>query len=157
MTTDDLIELVNILNPEKEEGKLTIITRYGSKKVRELLPSHIKAVQSTGIPVVWCCDPCHGNTISTESGTKTRPLDEIIKEMIATFDVHKECGTHLGGVHLELTGENVTECIGGSNQLTTVHLSERYETFCDPRLNYTQSLDVAFLVSKKLKEEKYTK
>lgn len=92
--------------------------------------------------------------MATDNGTKTRHLDEIIKEMIATFDVHRECGTHLGGVHLELTGENVTECIGGSDGLTPVHLGNRYETFCDPRLNYTQSLDVAFLVAKKLKEEK---
>lgn len=122
--------------------------------MRELLPEHIKAVKETGIPVVWCCDPCHGNTISTENGTKTRHLDQMSQEIIATFDVHRECGTHLGGVHLELTGENVTECIGGSTGLTPVHLNERYETFCDPRLNYTQSLDVAFIIAKKLKEEK---
>jgi 3-deoxy-7-phosphoheptulonate synthase len=113
-------------------------------------------VRSTGIPVVWCCDPCHGNTISTEDGTKTRHLDSILKEIIETFDVHRECGTHLGGVHLELTGENVTECIGGSTRLETTHLGERYETFCDPRLNYTQSLDVAFQVAKKLTEDRGT-
>jgi len=154
MTESDLVELVKILNPMKEEGRLTIITRYGVGKVSELLPVHIRAVKSTGIPVVWCCDPCHGNTISTENGTKTRPLSSILGEIVESFRVHKEEGSVLGGVHLELTGENVTECIGGSDGLMEVNLCERYETFCDPRLNHTQSLDVAFLVARELAQRK---
>jgi len=148
----DLQALVRILNPNKEEGRLTIITRYGADKVASLLPIHIQAVKETGIPVVWCCDPCHGNTTVTAEGFKTRKIESITSEILATFDVHAAQGTILGGVHLELTGEDVTECTGGSVELTPGQLGARYETFCDPRLNYTQSLDIAFLVARVLKE-----
>eukprot|EP01126_Amoeba_proteus_P034658 TRINITY_DN3461_c0_g1_i14.p1 TRINITY_DN3461_c0_g1~~TRINITY_DN3461_c0_g1_i14.p1 ORF type:complete len:246 (-),score=51.42 TRINITY_DN3461_c0_g1_i14:170-907(-) len=152
LTPEELGELLEILNPIKEEGRITLITRYGASKVRDILPKHIKVVKQMGHPVVWCCDPCHGNTVSTPTGLKTRRLEAILEEIVQTFDTHKEEGTFLGGLHVEMTGENVTECIGGSDGLTVGHLSERYETLCDPRLNYTQSLDVAFLVAKKLKQ-----
>jgi len=152
MTTKDISILVNLLNPNKVPGHLTIITRYGANNVRTLLPEHIRAVKATGIPVVWICDPCHGNGVVTSSGIKTRRIGDIFDEITATFEVHEKEGSILGGIHLELTGEDVTECIGGSDELDSEQLSRKYETFCDPRLNYTQSLDVAFLLSKLLRE-----
>jgi len=157
MTTEDIIKLVHLLNPKKELGRLAIITRYGCNKVRAILPVHIQAVKSTGIPVVWICDPCHGNGVVTSSGVKTRNIKDLSEEIRATFEVHESEGSILGGVHLELTGEDVTECIGGSEELESQHLSRKYETFCDPRLNYTQSLDVAFLVAKLLRERSVRK
>jgi len=152
MTSEDIIVLVKLLNPNKELGRLAIITRYGAKKVHDILPEHIRAVKSTNVPVVWICDPCHGNGVVTSSGVKTRNIEDMAEEIRATFDVHEKEDSILGGVHLELTGEDVTECIGGSEELESQHLSRKYETFCDPRLNYTQSLDIAFLVAKLLKE-----
>jgi len=148
MSCEELTRLLPILNPDKEPGRLTIITRYGVSKVQELLAKHIRAVKATGIPVLWVCDPCHGNGIVTESGIKTRNIADIMSELTSAFNVHSEEGTILGGVHLELTGEDVTECIGGSEELASHQLTTKYETFCDPRLNYTQSLDVAFLIAK---------
>jgi len=144
MTSEEIIQLVKILNPKKEPGHLTIITRYGSKKVVTSLPDHIRAVKTTGIPVVWICDPCHGNAVVTSSGIKTRNIADIVEEICRTFEIHEQENSILGGIHLELTGEDVTECIGGSEELGSEHLYRKYETFCDPRLNYTQSLDVAF-------------
>jgi 3-deoxy-7-phosphoheptulonate synthase len=152
MTSEGLQKLLQVLNPDKEPGRLTIITRYGVSKVKDLLPQHIHAVRATNIPVLWVCDPCHGNGIVTESGIKTRNISDIMSEITQTIRIHKAEGSILGGVHLELTGEDVTECIGGSDELESHHLSTKYETFCDPRLNYTQSLDVAFLVSNLLRE-----
>jgi 3-deoxy-7-phosphoheptulonate synthase len=151
MTCEDLKELVQKLNPNKEAGRLTIITRYGAAKVKQLLPLHIQAVKSTGIPVLWVCDPCHGNGIVTETGIKTRNLVDMMSELSSTFQIHEECGSRLGGVHLELTGEDVTECLGGTEGLESQHLTKRYETYCDPRLSYTQSLDVAFLIANQLR------
>jgi 3-deoxy-7-phosphoheptulonate synthase len=151
MKADELIQLVQVLNPNKEPGKITLITRYGAAKVQEILPGHIRAVKESGIPVLWVCDPCHGNTESTESGLKTRRVEKIIAEIIETFRVHSENGSRLGGVHLELTGDDVTECIGGSPDLLEHALSTNYETLCDPRLNYTQSLDIAFVIANQLK------
>jgi len=148
MKAEELVSLIEILNPNKVPGKLTIITRYGAEKVAQLLPQHIQAVKATDIPVVWCCDPCHGNGRVTNTGVKTRHFKDIMSEITATFDVHQAQGTHFGGIHLELTGDDVTECVGGSAELDETHLSLKYETFCDPRLNYTQSLDVAFLLAK---------
>jgi len=147
---DELIALVKKLNPLKEPGRLTLITRYGHKSVKDVLPRHIEAVQRSQIPVLWVCDPCHGNTEMTIDGIKTRNFDNMMNELIQTFDIHKTCNSHLGGVHLELTGDDVTECVGGSANLQAQHLSTNYETFCDPRLNYTQSLDIAFAISDKL-------
>jgi len=151
MTCDELQKLLQILNPNREPGRLSIITRYGISKVKQLLPEHIKAVVATGIPVLWVCDPCHGNGIVSENGFKTRNIADIISELEITIQLHKQEGSILGGIHLELTGEDVTECIGGSEELQSHHLTTKYETFCDPRLNYTQSLDVAFLVANLLR------
>jgi len=147
-------KLIQILNPNREEGKLTLITRYGADNVEKLLPLHIQAAKSTGVPVLWICDPCHGNTESTPSGLKTRNVERMTLELIRTFEIHQREGSHLGGVHLEMTGDNVTECTGGSINLDHPDLTRNYETFCDPRLNYTQSLDVAFVISQHLKQAK---
>jgi len=149
---EELAELVLKLNPTKEPGRLALITRYGCTKVKDILPNHIRAVSATGIPVVWICDPCHGNTEMTTDGVKTRYLPKMMEELILTFDIHAQENSFLGGVHLELTGEDVTECLGGSPNLEVRHLSSNYQTFCDPRLNYTQSLDFAFSISRKLNE-----
>jgi 3-deoxy-7-phosphoheptulonate synthase len=152
MNDDELVLLVKKLNPKKEPGRLTLITRYGHNKVREHLPRHIEAVKKTGIPVLWVCDPCHGNTHITADGIKTRNFGNMTSELVSSFDIHKACGSHLGGAHLELTGDDVTECVGGSVNLEEQHLSTNYETFCDPRLNYTQSLDIAFAISDQLSQ-----
>jgi 3-deoxy-7-phosphoheptulonate synthase len=150
MKDTELVDLVKMLNPNKVPGRLTLITRYGHNKIQEHLPKHIEAVQKTGIPVLWVCDPCHGNTEVTSEGLKTRNFKNMMSELVQAFEVHAACGSRLGGAHLELTGDDVTECVGGSSNLEEQHLSTNYETFCDPRLNYTQSLDIAFAISSKL-------
>ena len=152
-STSDLTELLDIVNPRKEVGKVTLITRYGHGKVEELLPIHIEAVRKTGHVVVWQCDPMHGNTRSTSSGIKTRSFASILSELSSALKIHKQCGSILGGVHLELTGDAVTECTGGSVGLQDEDLGERYETFCDPRLNEKQALELAFLVAGSQRED----
>ena len=144
---EDLTQLLEIVNPRKEIGKVTLITRYGEGKVEELLPQHIQAVRKTGHTVVWQCDPMHGNTRSTSSGVKTRSFTSIFSELSSALRIHKECCSFLGGMHLELTGDAVTECTGGSQGLQDEDLGSRYETFCDPRLNEKQALELAFLVA----------
>jgi len=144
---DELERIVKILNPENIPGKLVLITRYGDKNVESLLPKHIAAVKRAGVHVTWICDPMHGNTFSTEDGIKTRSVSAVWNEIESCFRVHKENGSHLGGIHLEMTGENVTECVGGADGLGHTELADAYETYCDPRLNYTQSLDIAFRIS----------
>jgi len=151
-SNEDLVNLIQILNPNKEKGKLTLITRYGVEQVKRILPGHIQAAQSTGIPVLWVCDPCHGNTESTSEGIKFRNIEKVMGEMVEVFHIHTSNGSHLGGVHLELTGDDVTECVGGSGGLLPTNLSTNYQSFCDPRLNYTQSLDMAFCIAQELKE-----
>lgn len=146
-TVEDLTQLLDIVNPSKEIGKVTLITRYGEGKVDDLLPQHIEAVRQTGHVVVWQCDPMHGNTRSTSSGVKTRSFASIFSELSSAIRIHRECGSFLGGVHLELTGDAVTECTGGSQGLQDEDLGSRYETFCDPRLNEKQALELAFLVA----------
>ncbi|KAK3057761.1 Aromatic/aminoadipate aminotransferase 1 [Extremus antarcticus] len=146
-SVEDLTQLLDIVNPRKEVGKVTLITRYGEGKVNELLPKHIEAVRKTGHVVVWQCDPMHGNTRSTTTGVKTRSFASIFSELSSALRIHKETGSFLGGVHLELTGDAVTECTGGSQGLQDEDLGERYETFCDPRLNEKQALELAFLVA----------
>lgn len=143
MKIEELKELVQVLNPNKEEGRLTIITRYGAGKVRDMLPAHIKAVKETGVPVTWQCDAVHGNTITAKSnGYKTRKVDDIMQEVIECIALHKENGSILGGIHLECTGQTrVTECVGGCGDVTEEMLSQNYETYCDPRLNYAQTID----------------
>lgn len=146
-TVEDLTELLDIVNPRKEIGKVTLITRYGEGKIENLLPQHIEAVRESGHVVVWQCDPMHGNTRSTTSGVKTRSFASIFSELSSALRIHKECNSFLGGVHLELTGDAVTECTGGSQGLQDEDLGSRYETFCDPRLNEKQALELAFLVA----------
>ncbi|KAJ3092399.1 hypothetical protein HK102_007793 [Quaeritorhiza haematococci] len=148
MRPEELGPLLDILDPNYEPGKITLITRYGADKISEYLPGHIRAVQATKHKVVWACDPMHGNTESAASGVKTRRFGHIADELSKAFRIHKECGSRLGGVHFELTGDRVTECIGGSMQLQEEDLGLNYQTFCDPRLNYEQSLDIAFLIAK---------
>lgn len=145
--THDLVQLLSIVDPRCEIGKVTLITRYGASKVEDLLPKHIQAVRQTGHKVVWQCDPMHGNTRSTSSGIKTRSFASIFSELSSALRIHQELGSYLGGVHLELTGDAVTECTGGSQGLQDEDLGDRYETFCDPRLNEKQALELAFLVA----------
>ncbi|GAB7355845.1 hypothetical protein MBLNU459_g6507t1 [Dothideomycetes sp. NU459] len=146
-STPDLVQLLDIVNPNKEIGKVTLITRYGENRVEELLPGHIDAVRRSGHIVVWQCDPMHGNTRSTTSGIKTRSFASILTELSECLRIHGEQGSFLGGVHLELTGDAVTECTGGSQGLQDEDLGSRYETFCDPRLNEKQALELAFLIA----------
>jgi len=150
-TVDDLLRLIDTLDPQNEAGRLTLISRMGAEKVEKLLPALVRAVKREGRRVVWLCDAMHGNTISTANKIKTRNFDAILGEVRGFFDVHAAEGTWAGGVHVEMTGRNVTECIGGAHKLTEADLSQSYETFCDPRLNAEQSLELAFLVAEELK------
>lgn len=154
MTPDGLVKLIDLLNPENEAGRLTLISRFGSEAVGDHLPKLIRAVQKEGRKVVWSCDPMHGNTI-TAAGYKTRPFDRILKEVQSFFDVHAAEGTHAGGIHVEMTGKNVTECTGGARAVRDEDLQDRYHTHCDPRLNADQALELAFLVSELLAKKKH--
>ena len=149
---DELLKLIDIINPSNEEGRLTLITRYGANNLDGHLPKLIKAVEKEGKKVVWSCDPMHGNTIKASNGYKTRPLDSILTEVKQFIDIHESEGTYAGGVHIEMTGQNVTECLGGTQQISEEDLTDRYHTHCDPRLNANQALDLAFLISERLKE-----
>jgi 3-deoxy-7-phosphoheptulonate synthase len=144
---DELRALVRALNPEAEPGRLTLITRIGAHLVRTALPPLIRAVEADGIPVAWLCDPMHGNTFEAPSGHKTRRLEDILDEVQAFFMVHRDLGTHPGGIHIEFTGDNVTECVQGGQDISAAGLFDRYETACDPRLNRSQALDLAFTVA----------
>ncbi len=149
---DELLKLIDIINPSNEEGRLTLITRYGANNLDDHLPKLIKAVEKEGKKVVWSCDPMHGNTIKASNGYKTRPLDSILTEVKQFIDIHESEGTYAGGVHIEMTGQNVTECLGGTQQISEEDLTDRYHTHCDPRLNANQALDLSFLISERLKE-----
>jgi len=151
---DDLLRLIDALNPENEPGRLTLICRMGSDKVGDLLPPLIRAVKREKREVVWSCDPMHGNTISLASGYKTRPFDRILSEVKTFSAIHAAEGTYAGGVHLEMTGKDVTECTGGARAITDEDLNDRYHTFCDPRLNAEQSIELAFLLAELLKKER---
>ena len=151
---DELLRLIDILDPKNEPGRLTLICRFGADKVESHLPKLIRAVRREGRTVVWSCDPMHGNTITAASGYKTRPFDRILKEVELFFDVHRAEGTHAGGIHVEMTGQNVTECTGGATAITEADLSDRYHTHCDPRLNADQALELAFLVAERLRQER---
>ena len=151
---DGLLRLIDILNPKDEAGRLTLICRFGHEKVGQHLPKLIRAVKKAGRTVVWSCDPMHGNTISAANGYKTRPFDRILKEVEAFFDVHRAEGTHAGGIHVEMTGQNVTECTGGAAAISEGQLMDRYHTVCDPRLNADQALELAFLVAERMKLER---
>ena len=155
-TADGLLELIDALNPRNDPGRLVLISRMGHEQVEEKLPELVRAVEREGKKVVWTCDPMHGNTIKAQSGYKTRPFDRILEEVRGFFAVHASEGTHAGGVHIELTGQNVTECTGGAQAITDEGLSDRYHTHCDPRLNASQSLELAFLVGEHLKAKRET-
>ena len=152
LSKDDLVRLAKKLNPKNEMGRLTLITRFGHDKVLDYLPKLIKIVQSEGLNVVWCCDPMHGNTVKSSSGFKTRPFDHVLAEVQNSFTAHRSEGTYLGGVHFEMTGKDVTECTGGLQLIDDEDLSLRYHTACDPRLNASQSLELAFLVAEQLEK-----
>ncbi|HUA29391.1 MAG TPA: 3-deoxy-7-phosphoheptulonate synthase class II [Streptosporangiaceae bacterium] len=143
----DVLALIARLNPDREPGRLTLITRMGAGRVRSALPRLIQAVQAEGIEVPWVCDPMHGNTFEAPSGHKTRRFDDVLDEVQGFFEVHRKLGTHPGGIHIEFTGDNVTECVGGSHEIVADDLYRRYETACDPRLNRGQALDLAFMVA----------
>jgi 3-deoxy-7-phosphoheptulonate synthase len=151
MATDDLLRLIDILNPDNTPGRLTLISRMGCDKVEAKLPPLLRAVKEEARAVVWSCDPMHGNTFQSASGYKTRKFDNVMSEVRGFFAAHHVEGTHPGGIHLELTGQNVTECMGGAEKISDSDLSGRYETFCDPRLNANQALEMAFLVADELK------
>lgn len=150
---DDALRLMDTLNPARVPGRLTLIARYGHDKIEQHLPRLIRAVEREGHPVVWSCDPMHGNTIKAATGYKTRPFDRILAETRAFFAIHRAEGTHAGGIHAEMTGRNVTECTGGAIAVTEQGLADRYDTHCDPRLNAAQSLELAFLLAEMLNAE----
>ena len=147
MTREWIQDLIRVLNPHNEPGRLTLIHRFGAKAIEAQLPDLITAVKETGSPVLWVCDPMHGNTESTADGVKTRRFDNIVAELEAAFRVHQSMGTYLGGVHLELTGDNVTECTGGARGLTDTDLARAYKSTVDPRLNYDQAMEVAMRIA----------
>ncbi len=154
LEADDLLRLAEILDPENDPGRLTLICRFGDKKVGDRLPGLIRAIEREGRSVVWSCDPMHGNTIKATNGYKTRPFDMILSEVEDFFAVHRAEGTHPGGIHIEMTGKNVTECTGGAHAITEENLRDRYHTHCDPRLNADQSLELSFLVAELLKRDR---
>ena len=151
---DELVRLIETLNPDNVPGRLTLIARMGADKVRAGLPPLLKAVKASGAKVVWCCDPMHGNTIKASSGYKTRRVNDVMAEVQGFFDAHDEIGTYPGGVHFEMTGQNVTECVGGVVDVTEARLGDRYHTHCDPRLNGAQALELAFLIADLLKQRR---
>ncbi|MCK5424702.1 MAG: 3-deoxy-7-phosphoheptulonate synthase, partial [Emcibacter sp.] len=142
------------LNPQNEAGRITLICRMGADLLEEKLPPIIRRVQEEGCQVVWSSDPMHGNTIKSSTGFKTRPFEQVLAEIRRFFRVHRTEGTYAGGIHFEMTGQNVTECTGGAEAITDEKLADRYRTFCDPRLNASQSLELAFLIAESLKEER---
>jgi len=152
--SDDLIRIIDMLNPANIPGRITLICRMGAGEVETRLSPLVRMIESEGREVVWSCDPMHGNTVSSSNGYKTRHVDRIIHEVRSFFLVHKAEGTHAGGVHIEMTGQNVTECIGGAEEIGEAMLADRYHTHCDPRLNASQALELAFVISDMLKEER---
>jgi 3-deoxy-7-phosphoheptulonate synthase len=154
LPADDLLRLIDVLNPENVPGRLTLIARMGADKVETMLPPLLRAVKRAGRKVVWACDPMHGNTIKATSGYKTRPFDRILAEVRGFFAAHRTEGTYAGGVHVEMTGQEVTECIGGAQAISEASLGDRYHTHCDPRLNASQALELAFVIAEHLKVER---
>ncbi len=154
MTRDALLKLCDVLNPENEPGRLTFISRMGAGKIEDLLPPLVRTIRDEGRAVLWSCDPMHGNTIKSPSGIKTRKFTDILAEVRNFFAIHKDEGTYGGGVHFEMTGQDVTECLGGAQAISEMNLADRYHTHCDPRLNASQSLELAFLIAEELKRKK---
>jgi 3-deoxy-7-phosphoheptulonate synthase len=151
---NELLALLDRLDPDNEPGRITLISRMGASLVASKLPPLVRAVKSAGRTVAWSCDPMHGNTVKTSNGFKTRGFDQILAEVRAFFEVHRAEGTHAGGIHVEMTGQDVTECTGGAHALTEEHLGDRYHTHCDPRLNASQGLELAFLIADELKQQR---
>jgi 3-deoxy-7-phosphoheptulonate synthase len=151
---DELLRLIAVLNPQNIPGRLTLIARFGADKIAEKLPALVRAVKREGAQIVWSSDPMHGNTIKLKSGYKTRPVDRILEEVKSFFAIHRAEGTHAGGVHLEMTGQDVTECLGGAQAIKELDLAERYQTACDPRLNASQALELAFLIAGGIRDER---
>ncbi|MFV2001112.1 MAG: 3-deoxy-7-phosphoheptulonate synthase, partial [Acidimicrobiia bacterium] len=152
MTPDELVRLVSVLDPDNDPGRLTLITRHGADRISDHLPGLIEAITREGFDVVWTCDPMHGNTIVSSTGYKTRPVSQVASEVEQFFEIHRSTGTHAGGVHFEMTGQNVTECTGGSANVAEENLADRYHTHCDPRLNAGQALELAFGIAEHLKK-----
>jgi 3-deoxy-7-phosphoheptulonate synthase len=151
-TVEDALALIAKLNPDNEPGRITFITRMGAKTIREALPALVDGVTKSGASVLWVCDPMHGNTFESKNGYKTRNFEDVLDEVRGFFEVHKKLGTHPGGIHIELTGDDVTECLGGGDKVSEKDLESRYETACDPRLNHSQSLELSFLVAEMLRD-----
>ena len=151
---DTLLKLIDMLNPENDPGRLTLICRMGAEHAAQHLPPIVRAVEAAGKSVVWSCDPMHGNTVKAASGYKTRPFDLIRREVQTFFEVARAEGAHPGGIHLEMTGKDVTECTGGAQAISDDNLGDRYHTHCDPRLNASQALELAFMVAEELKAER---
>ncbi len=151
---DELVRLIDILNPANEPGRLTLICRFGAGKVEKHLPALIRAVKKAGRTVVWCCDPMHGNTVTAAGGLKTRPFDSVVSEVEQFFAIHRAEGTYPGGVHIEMTGQNVTECTGGATKISEADLQRQYDTGCDPRLNAGQALELAFMLAERVKQDR---
>ena len=149
---EEIVKICNVINPKNEKGKITLISRFGHEKVEKFLPKLIRKIKKEGIHVVWSCDPMHGNTIKSTTGFKTRPFNSVLKEVKNVFAVHQAEGTFAGGLHIEMTGQNVTECTGGAQKISDQDLSSRYHTHCDPRLNSNQALELAFLISDEIKK-----
>ena len=152
LKADDLINLCNRINPKNEKGKITLISRFGCNNVSKHLPKLIRAIKKEGLNVIWSCDPCHGNTMQASTGFKTRPFNSVLKEVKNVFACHQSEGSYAGGLHIELTGQDVTECTGGAQKISEKDLSSRYHTHCDPRLNANQALELAFLISDEIKK-----
>ena len=152
---DELVKILDFINPENEAGKITLICRMGADKIESHLPKIVQKIMFEGKKVVWACDPMHGNTIKSNTGYKTRPVNNIFSEIQKFFAIHRSLGSYPGGIHLEMTGSDVTECMGGLQQITDEDLKNRCHTFCDPRLNASQSLEIAFLISEYLKDDKF--
>ena len=152
LKTEDLINLCNKINPENEKGKITLISRFGHENVDKFLPKLIKGIKKEGLNVIWSCDPMHGNTIKSTTGYKTRPFNNVVKEVKNVFACHQSEGSYAGGLHIEMTGQDVTECTGGAQKISDQDLSHRYHTHCDPRLNANQALEMAFLISDEIKK-----
>ena len=149
-SVEDMNRLIDVLDPERTPGRLTFITRMGAGKIRDVLPGLLDAVKSSEATPIWVTDPMHGNGITTQTGYKTRRFDDVVDEVKGFFEAHRAVGTHPGGIHVELTGDDVTECLGGTQQIDELGLETRYESLCDPRLNHQQSLELAFLVAEEL-------
>ena len=152
LKVEDLINLCNKINPQNEKGKITLISRFGYENVGKFLPKLIRGIKKEGLNVIWSCDPMHGNTIKSTTGYKTRPFNNVVKEVKNVFTCHQSEGSYAGGLHIEMTGQNVTECTGGAQKISDRDLSHRYHTHCDPRLNANQALEMAFLISDEIKK-----